>query len=449
MQAQSVANEDDIPETSHYASHLAEVNHVQEVIATEDICAQNGMTLVKKGTRINVDAAQRLLQHKLLKPIEAQVKLEHTFNPQTLLVHFDTLFEKYPDLNLIRQAHAQQFNLAERLNTLQLNPILYQKLTVLAERLPEVFEKALFCAWLCALIANEHQLPPNEIRNAFTAGLFHDIGLLHIDPAIIYKKGELTQDEWRAIQSHVVIGYVIFKESDVANQDVARAILEHHECCDGTGYPKSKSANQLSLLGQILGMADSIQAVRINRFKDSGRNLYDALPFLHMNSSKHFLTVYKTVCLIILKSKLPMYLGYPYSDYQTFLATLLERVDKLQDAVVVLQLIRDLTATESVTEQYKKYARVIDPVILMIRSSGMVRDELTMWLKKLKLNEDPDALRDLNEFDLMQTELLWQLKMVVRVINAYIDDANVLSPDQRQHLQKLSDYLQSSVTGNH
>ena len=436
MLAQPVETDNSDAQANHYASHLAEVNQKQEVVATEDIRSQNGMTLIKKGMRINAEAAQRLLQHKLLKPIEAQVKLEHTFNSDSLLAHFDTLFEKYADLDLIRQAHAQQFDLAGLLSHMQLNSILYQKLTVLAERLPEVFDKALFCRF-------DKRLFPRF--DALANACDEWIG----SPDIIYKKGDLTQDEWRAIQSHVVIGYLIFKESDVANQEVARAILEHHECCDGTGYPKAKSADQLCMLGQILGMADSIQAVRINRFQGSGRNLYDVLPFLHMNSSKHFLTIYKTVCLIILKSHIPQYRGNPYADYQTLLATLLERVDKLQDAVVVLQLISDLTATRSVTEQYVRYARVINPVIFMIRSSGMVRDELILWLKKLKLNENLAALRELNELDLMQMELLWQLKMVVRVINAYIDDAKVLSVDQRQHLQKLSEYLHESVTEPH
>jgi HD-GYP domain-containing protein (c-di-GMP phosphodiesterase class II) len=159
------------------------------------------------------------------------------------------------------------------------------------------------------LIASEYPLSDKEIHNAFIAGLFHDIGLLHIDPAVLFKKTELSADEWRAIQSHVVIGYLVFKGSDIANQEVARAILEHHECCDGTGYPKAKSAEQLLTLGQVLAQADSIQAVRINRFKDSGRSLRDALPILHMNSGTHFLSVYKTICLIILKSKLLVYAG--------------------------------------------------------------------------------------------------------------------------------------------
>lgn len=436
-------------DANHYATHLAEVNNTQEVITTEDIRAQNGMTLVKKGTRVTAEVAQRILQHKLLKPIEAQVKLENTLDTQSLRQHLEQLFRKYTDLQHINQAHAFENKLADLLEKIDLNVLLYQKLTVLSERLPDVYEKALFCAWLCALIATEQPLKENEIRNVFIAGLFHDIGLLHIDPAVLNKKTELAQDEWRAIQSHVVVGYLIFKESDISNPEVARAILEHHESCDGTGYPKGRSKEQLSVLGQILALADSVQAVRINRFKDSGRTIHDALPLLHMNSGKHFLTVYKTICLIILNSELPIYCGNPYASFPVLIDTLLERVDKLQDAIVVLMLIRDLTTTENPGEHYDKYLNVIDPVIFMIRSSGMVRDELTVWLKKLRLDEDSEALCDLNEYDLMQTELLWQLKKVVRVINEYIDVANLLSSDQRQHLKKLSDYIHSTIAQNH
>ena len=373
---------------NHYATHLAEVNNTQEVLTTEDIRAQNGMMLVKKGTRVTPEVAQRILMHKLLKPIESQVKLANSLNPAALNQHFEQLFNKYTDLNTVNQTYAFEKKLGSLLQKISLNPILYQKLTVLSQQLPEVYEKALFCAWLCALIASEQPLTEKDIHNAFIAGLFHDIGLLHIDPTVLFKETELSPDEWRAIQSHVVIGYLIFKGSDIANQEVARAILEHHECCDGTGYPKAKTAEQLLILGQILAQADSIQAIRINRFKDNGRTMRDALPILHMNSGSHFLTVYKTICLIILKSKLPVYSGNPYPDFATLINTLIERVDKLQDAIVVLMLIRDLTTTEQTNSQYFRYLEVIDPVIFMIRSSGLVRDELTVWLKKLRLNED-------------------------------------------------------------
>jgi HD-GYP domain-containing protein (c-di-GMP phosphodiesterase class II) len=444
---QATENQHLIDDANHYTTHLSEVNNTQEVIATEDIVNQQGMTLVKKGSRINKTVAQRILQHKLLKPIETQVKLENTLTEQDLLKQFSQLFEKYADIATINAAHKFGPVFSEVIRDVTINEILYQKLTVLSERLPDVFEKALFCAWLCALIAREMPMQRKDIHNAFIAGLFHDIGLLHIDPLTLEKKGVLTPQEWRAIQSHVVIGYLIFKESDVANLEVAQAIIEHHECCDGTGYPQAKSAEQLCPLGQVLGLADSLQAIRINRFKSSGRNLRDALPLLHMNSNKHFIEIYKTMCLIILNSNLPVYADNPYPDFPALISTLCERVQKLDEAILVLMLIRYLTETDRVTENYKKYARIIDPVIFMIKSSGIVRTELMEWLSTLSSAEDSMTMRDLNEYDLMQTELLWQLRNLLRNINAYILEAK-LQASLLEHLQKLADYLQNALVSN-
>ncbi len=442
-----MSNREPLPTQNYYATHLSEVNKQKTVVSTEDIYAENGMLLAKKGVRINEELADRILQHKLLKPVEEQVDIENGLTSQRLMAEFDRLFDQYHDLKHLHQHYQCSTMVANLLNTVNINDILYQKLTVLSMRLPDVFAKSLFCAWLCALIAKEHGLNEKQVQDAFVAGLFHDIGLLHIDPKILYKEDKLDNSEWRAIQSHVIIGYLIFKKSGNQDEAIANAILEHHECCDGTGYPKGKTKDELGILGQILALADSIQAIRTNRFADSGRNLRDILPFLHMNSSQHFVMIYKTMCLIILNSELQPFTKNPYEDYDKFVITLLGRIDVLQDAITVLQLISDLTPTPEKTPstKYKVLSNVISPVIGVIKSSGMVRDEVISWLRSLKKQPDKSVMRDLNELDLMQSELLWQLKKAVRVINEYIDDSHDTPDPIINHLKKLSDYIHETL----
>jgi hypothetical protein len=90
---------------------------------------------------------------------------------------------------------------------------------------------------------------------------------------------------------------------------------------------------------------------------------------------------------------------------------------------------------------------VIGPVAVMIQSSGLVRDELTLWFKKLRDQPDASALRELIETDLMQSELLWQLKKAIRFVAEYLDNHPVLTAAQRAHLKKLSEYVANSLGG--
>jgi len=432
---------------SYYASHLSEVDKTNSVISTENIYSTKGILLVKKGARVNSNLAEKLLQHKLLRPIEEQVDVENTLRPSDIINRLNLVFKKYPDIGIINDKHEFYSTLVNIFKKIKIDTILIQKLTVLSIRLPDVFEKSLFCAWLSALISQKMNLDNNRIDDAFIAGLFHDIGLLHIDPKILFKKGQLSSEEWRAIQSHVIIGHLIFKQANTYTDmdTVAMAILEHHECSDGTGYPKGLLGNQLNMLGKILGMADTLQAIRTNRLTADGQNLRNALPILHMNSNKHHLLIYKAMCLIILNSHLPMSLNYVEDSLADLAKKLLVRVDILQDAIVVLRLISYLIQQKTSSLPYKKLLAVITPVTKMIISSGMVNDELIIWLKGLILHDDPSATHDLLEMKLMQSELLWQLKNVIRVVNDYLDKSKILNAFQKTHLKKLSDYIAKST----
>ena len=437
--------EEQAKKQNFYVSHLAEVNKTQEVTSSEDVFNDKGVLLVKKGIRINQDVADRILNHKLLKPLEEQVALESSLDKTVLISDFNQLFLDFSDLKKIHDVHEFEEDLKKIIQVVSKKKFLLQKLTVLKHQLSDVYTKALFSAWLSGLLAKKLDLEESDIQCAFIAGLFHDIGLLHISPEILFKKGKLEPHEWRAIQSHVVIGFMLFSNMTKKFTKVALAILEHHESCDGTGYPSGKYEDSLGIIGQIVAMADSLQAVRLNQFTKTGMNLHDALPFLNMNTSKHFSRVYQSTCLVIMEAELPVTEEIPYDNIDEMIETLIERVGVLQDAIVVLMLICDLTKSLHDNEKSKKFTSVVLPVVHMINSSGLGKEDILMWLKTLKLKDEQNNIRELIEMDLMQQELLWQLKKSVRFIDEFLDGAKLLSERQLAHMKKLSTYLFGSL----
>jgi HD-GYP domain-containing protein (c-di-GMP phosphodiesterase class II) len=405
----------------HYAEHLADVNEDQEVVSSEDICNVHGVVLVRKGARIDHDMAQRILRHKLTKPLDQQVQISDGLGGESLGDHAERLLDKYTDLRRMHEALGFASAWQELTEGIAVPPLLWQKLTVLHHQMPEEFEKSLFCAWLASLIAREMKCNDGQLASAYFAGLCHDLGLMHIDPAILRKRGPLEAHEWRAIQSHVVVGKLIMENTNGIGADVPQAILEHHERCDGTGYPVGKGQRQLGTLGQVVGMADSLQAIRVKQFEQVGRRLFDARPYLQLNAHTYSYPVFQAMDAILRKSGGEATTVNPYGNYENLVGSLDGRARCLQRIVGDLDgVVDDLRACAN-RARGKDLLRALEHVRAMILSSGMLREELLSWLEDLKEGPNPDALGELVEMDLMFNELRWQLKNLFNAFTLYYD----------------------------
>ncbi len=271
--------------------------------------------------------------------------------------------------------------------------------------------------------------------------------MLHISPDIIYKKGQLTPAEWRAIQSHVILGHLLIKRLYGGASGAVMAVLEHHEGCDGSGYSVGRTDEQLGVAGQVVGIADSIQAIRMGQFSSCGRNLRDVMPYLHMNSRTHFPAVYETVCSILARSGLHPSCANPFGDIDDLVGHLLARGKKLRKAVALLQKL-DIAGLGNAENHHGKLLKIVKPVVSMITSSGLVASEVIAWLEHLKREPSDGVLSDLTEMELMQNELYWRLKKVCRAIDQCLDANEHDAPSMRQLAEtsrKISEFISGLV----
>jgi putative two-component system response regulator len=94
------------------------------------------------------------------------------------------------------------------------------------------------------------------------ASLFYDIGKIGISDIILLKRGSLTEEEFRDIQRHTLIGGRVLKViyDRTPNQHylkMAITIAEgHHERYDGTGYPRGLKGRDIPLCCQIVSLAN-------------------------------------------------------------------------------------------------------------------------------------------------------------------------------------------------
>jgi len=106
----------------------------------------------------------------------------------------------------------------------------------------------------------------DEAERLRVAGYLHDLGRIAVSSRVWDKGGRLTANERDQVELHPHYSERILSRIP-ALRDVARLAGQHHERCDGSGYPRGLNAAATSLPARVLAAADSY------------RNLVEARPY--------------------------------------------------------------------------------------------------------------------------------------------------------------------------
>lgn len=434
----------------HYSQHLAEIsNKGNQAQTTEDILNADGVMLVRGGVSIDAGLRNKLLQHKLLKPLHFQVGLESQLDAVQLIGHFKQMQGQNIDIKRVNEAHHFTDEFEEFLKSDVIPSVILQKLTVMNSQLPHEFQKSLFCAWFAMLTAKEMGLDQESITNAFLAALVHDVGIMHLDPDIVQSKRQLNSNEWRMLQAHVIIGKIITDAIPELHPDISRAVLEHHETCFGSGYPYALSGMERGLLGRIIGMADGIHALHVKQ-KDNRRTLGDVIPYLQLNSNTQSTEVYRAVLSIIKKSELSPSIRLPKNSIQAYaqqLASEAEVMQKMKSALELMYSDMNNFLDSNLNDKYLTTLHaIINRMMTTLNESGLLSIELLHWLQEIAFNGDKSALAVLNEIDLLTNELNWQLRNTMRMLESYYEKVNNKNPALASSIKYSATVIQYGLT---
>jgi response regulator RpfG family c-di-GMP phosphodiesterase len=115
---------------------------------------------------------------------------------------------------------------------------------------------------LSVAIANEMQLPSEEIEALRIGVLVYDIGMLAV-PEKVREMPSVLPTRWRSIvNGHVDAGATILGGGRRPLLRAAETIARyHHERFDGTGYPEGLAGSMIPLAARIVAVADTYAAL--------------------------------------------------------------------------------------------------------------------------------------------------------------------------------------------
>jgi HD-GYP domain-containing protein (c-di-GMP phosphodiesterase class II) len=108
---------------------------------------------------------------------------------------------------------------------------------------------------MCHRLAELLGLQPQQIETARIAGLVHDVGLRLLDYERLYRRPSLTAEELRGLGEHPVVGAALVEP--LLGEEVAQAVLRHHERVDGKGYPSRITGNAIPVAARVIQVCDA------------------------------------------------------------------------------------------------------------------------------------------------------------------------------------------------
>jgi HD-GYP domain-containing protein (c-di-GMP phosphodiesterase class II) len=118
-----------------------------------------------------------------------------------------------------------------------------------------------------------HGLSDEFVENLYLFAPLHDIGKIGIPDEVLLKPGQLDAGERELMEHHVRMGVEVLEkligDFDLEHrQEVAmmrNVVADHHECLDGSGYPRGLSGEAISLEARIIAVADVLDALTSHR----------------------------------------------------------------------------------------------------------------------------------------------------------------------------------------
>ena len=247
----------------HFMQALVELSDDHEIEVSEDVYSQNGTKLLARGARVDAKLYERVINHKLRKPIESSLVSSEAFGAEELSAEAERLLDEFLLLRNFCGWSMGQVSPIGILKRLRISPQAGTLLTVANSRNPKSREHlALVVLIAMGLAYATHCRDSQTLMDIAMAGAFHDIGEIYVDPKFFASPSEITPLQWQSFSAHPIIGAALVREVVGLGPACQTAILQHHERNDGMGYPLGICGKTMTSAANLLALAEMGAAMR-------------------------------------------------------------------------------------------------------------------------------------------------------------------------------------------
>lgn len=240
---------------------VTELGRKRPVVTSRAIYNDRGVKLLEGGVVVDATLYDRLVAHRLRSPLDECVDSEPAVTGAMLVQASRAVLAASPFFAQMAPPGRVRDMVLSAIEAIPLPRPLAFQLTLARETRPALFDHGVRAALLCAHLLREGGAPLHDITVAAAAGVMHDIGMLHVDPELLAPDQRLTGDARRPLYAHPLISSLQVERFHEYPREMARAVLEHHERLDGSGYPRGIDAGSMSPLGRVLSLAEVVSAM--------------------------------------------------------------------------------------------------------------------------------------------------------------------------------------------
>ena len=401
-----------------YAQHLFNVSERYNITISNDVMNEQGAILIPKGSHLDGNLADKISRHQLKQPLENCVYLHNQLNAKQLMSFYNAIFSKHPNFSKFHQSSHLNDLLVQGCEYYQQFPILKQKMTVLKIQLPKLFKQSLFCAYISLAIAKQLNDDSIDCKAVFLAGLTHNIGMLHLDASVLEQKSQYTPQQWHAMHSHSVIAKDILEEVSDLPQDISRAVYEHHERFDGSGYPHAKRGEGLGLMGQIVGMADTCLSLYMRDLAPKSLGFDALLPVLNLNKKQFCESVFSAMKQIINDIKWSVTRIYEDDEMPILISRLMLDNECIRnDFGLIKNLVNSIQPYLFLNPQADMLNNMFERLQDCIQSSGILKNEHIEWMViSFGAQQRADYLV-IERLPITYNEIKWQVRQLKNLLH--------------------------------
>lgn len=390
----------------HALATILEASQTRSIIASRDIFDISGTKLWARDQPVSQALQRKLLDRRLRQPIETCLMAEDGVTAHTLVEGAEALLAGGSALAELVRPHAAR--LQREAAQLPLHAVAQLLLTAGQATRPQTFEHALQAMVLAGALMCHRGGGTPDIRAAMAAGLLHDLGEMYIAPEYMRGDGiELDFQGYKHLVVHPHVGSLLLSQLTNYPAVIARAVGEHHERLDGSGYPRALKADALSALGRLLAGTEAAVALLRGDAGSAAR---------------------ASVALRVVPGEFDLHWAGPLADaarraaavQDTPTPELRERLGRVSAALEVARgmaagLRPDGAASEALTEAFGLAAHLLDRLAIGWNACGL-------W------HAAAVAETDAAEVHAVAAELMYRLRGIERVVRLRAGDL----PDAEQ-----------------